>query len=61
LAARTLSHGDVASKAAEASAHDPNGYPTTFAYQWTKNAVNIACATAPTLNLATANSTYRWT
>jgi hypothetical protein len=36
LAARTLSHADVASKAVEVSAHDPNGYPTTFAYQWTR-------------------------
>jgi fibronectin type 3 domain-containing protein len=41
---------------ATVTAHDPNGDPITLAYQWTRNGVDIAGATASTLNLATAGN-----
>ena len=37
-------------------ASDPDGDSLTYAYQWTKNGVDIAGATASTLNLATAGN-----
>ena len=41
---------------ATVTSHDPEGNPITHAYQWTKNGVDIAGATNPTLNLATAGN-----
>ena len=38
------------------TSHDPNSDPVSYSYQWSKDNVDIAGATAATLNLGTAGN-----
>ena len=49
------SPGTNATLSATVVAHDPDGNPLTYAYQWTRNGTDIAGATTATLDMSVAN------